>query len=305
MVAAKCGSLLGNLCGALMREILTEEQLVDFGWRIPFLSGILIAFVALYLRCHGEEVHTNANVYDHQDSEIKNPIRASFRKGNRMALLSTSLTPMLWSAGSVLSFIWMPIYMSELVEPPVDHAFWINAGAMFSGVIFMLPLAGHISDKVGRTKTMTVAACFLGILGPIMVILIAQSIPVLAFFAQLVLGITLSFFGGPLCAWLVENYSPEVRLTSASLGYDIAHAIAGGVSPAMATALADGVGIYSPGMLYTIFAFVSLIGIITMHCLKGGAGGVDKELDSGVSSTEEASSATNTKPSEMELPEMS
>jgi hypothetical protein len=51
---------------------------VDFGWRIPFFSGILMAVVALSLRCHGEELNTNANVFDHQDSEIKKPIRASW-----------------------------------------------------------------------------------------------------------------------------------------------------------------------------------------------------------------------------------
>jgi MHS family proline/betaine transporter-like MFS transporter len=62
MVAANCGSLLGNLCGALLRSVLTEDQLLSWGWRLPFFSGILIAFVAMYLRAHGDEVHTNANV---------------------------------------------------------------------------------------------------------------------------------------------------------------------------------------------------------------------------------------------------
>lgn len=77
-----------------------------------------------------------------------------------------------------------------------------------------------------------------------------------------------------------------MRLTSVSLGYKIAQAIAGGVSPAMAMALTlvweSVVGVC---YIYTIFAFVPLIGIITMLGQKGGASGADKELDSGVSST--------------------
>ncbi|KAL3917065.1 MAG: hypothetical protein SGARI_007806, partial [Bacillariaceae sp.] len=99
MVAANVGTLLGNLCGALMRQVLNDDQLVKWGWRIPFFSGIIIAFVACYLRRSGAEVHTNQGVYDHQNSEVKNPIRVALRKGNRLALLSTSLTPMLWAAG--------------------------------------------------------------------------------------------------------------------------------------------------------------------------------------------------------------
>lgn len=269
--------------------------------------------MALYLRCHGEEFHPNENVYDHEDSEIKNPIRAAFRKDNRWALLSTSLTPMLWAAGFYISFVWMAIYMAELLDPPVKNAFWVNAAAMFCGMTFMLPLAGSISDKVGRTKTMTCSASLLAVVGPIMVILIAQSNSVLAFFAQVVLGVLLSFFAAPLCAWLVENYTAEVRLTSASLGYDIAHATAGGFSPAMATALADGVGVYSPGILYPIFAIVSLIGIFVMH-----RRGNNKEMESDggaatgrnpAVSIEEASApaavADSSKGDEVELPALS
>lgn len=52
MMAANVGTLLGNFVGATLRSVLTEEQLVSWGWRIPFLSGILIAFVAMYLERH-------------------------------------------------------------------------------------------------------------------------------------------------------------------------------------------------------------------------------------------------------------
>lgn len=52
MMAANVGTLLGNFVGAIMRTVLTEEQLVSWGWRIPFLSGILIAIVAIYLKLH-------------------------------------------------------------------------------------------------------------------------------------------------------------------------------------------------------------------------------------------------------------
>jgi MHS family proline/betaine transporter-like MFS transporter len=296
MVAANCGTLLGNLSGALMRSVLTEDQLLSWGWRVPFFSGIIIAFVAMYLRAHGDEVHTNANVYDSEHSEIKNPLTLALARENRLALLATSLTPMLWAAGFYVSFVWMSIYMQELLDPPVPNAFWVNACSMFLGMTFMLPVAGHISDRVGRVKTMTFAASMLTITGPIMVVLIAQGNPFLAFLAQFVLGVGLSFFGGPLAAWMVENFSPEVRLTSASLGYDIAHATAAGFSPVVATVLATNVGTYAPGLIYPFFGVISLIGLYI---------GTHAKTEKGELELQETPPDAKTDASEKELPDIS
>jgi MHS family proline/betaine transporter-like MFS transporter len=96
-----------------LRAIPNDEQLTRFGWRIPFFSGFRIAFVAMYLRMHGDDIHINANVYDHQDSVVKNPIAVAFRRGNRLALLSNSLVPMLWGADFYVSFVWMAIFLDN------------------------------------------------------------------------------------------------------------------------------------------------------------------------------------------------
>jgi MFS transporter, MHS family, proline/betaine transporter len=116
---------------------------------------------------------------------------------------------------------------------------------------------------------MTVSGVLLAIMGPLMVLLIARGNSFLAFVAQWVLGVLLSFFGGPLCAWLVENFSPEVRVTSVSLGYDIAHATVGGFSPFFATLMYDDFGTAGAGYLYPIFAALSIMGLYIMYCCGG------------------------------------
>jgi len=124
MMAANTGTLLGNVVGAVMRTILTDEQLVAWGWRIPFLSGILIAFVAIYLRLHGKEHNPNAGEYDDNDDneeESKHPLKEVFKKENLPALLSATLTPMLWGAGFYTTFVWMAIFMEVLIDPPIEH----------------------------------------------------------------------------------------------------------------------------------------------------------------------------------------
>ncbi len=266
MAAANIGTLLGNLVGAFLRTILTNEQLYSWGWRIPFLSGIIIAFVAIFLKIYGEEHHPNEGEYDQEESQeslgqSKHPLREALRKENRPALISATLTPMLWGAGFYVSFVWMAIFMQELLDPAIPNAFWINALAMLFGVTIPLPLTGMLSDYCGRMRTMVIGAVGVGVLGPFCLFVITQGQPVQAFFAQWFVGIMLAFYGGPISAWLVERFPVKVRATSLSLGYDIAHCTASAFSPLLATYLVQRVSPVAPGAIYSLFAVMGLVGI--------------------------------------------
>jgi MHS family proline/betaine transporter-like MFS transporter len=267
MMAANIGTLLGNLVGALLRTLLTDEELLAWGWRIPFWSGIVISFVAIYLRLHGDEHHPNEGQYQSEESEVteehlpKHPLREAIRKENLMALVSATLTPMLWGAGFYVSFVWMAIYMSELIDKPMESAFWINCIALTIGIIIPVPFGGWISDKCGRAKTMVVGALGLGGLGPVLLYVISRGHPFSACLCQICLGWFLSLFGGPLGAWLGERFPSKVRLTSVSLGYDIAHSTASGFSPMIATILAQKINPTAPGIIYTFFALIAFIGL--------------------------------------------
>lgn len=200
------------------------------------------------------------------------------------ALVSATLTPMLWGAGFYISFVWMAIYMDDILEPPIPNAFWINALALLFGVTLPLPLVGMLSDHCGRVRTMVVGCIGLGALGPIMVFVISRGQALSAFFAQLTLGLLLSLFGGPISAWLVEKFPPKVRLTSASLGYDLAHCTASAFSPLVATVLAQKVSPSAPGILYTFFAFLALIGMF-MSTKIHQDGGLEDNPDIGIEAT--------------------
>ncbi|KAL7542072.1 hypothetical protein ACHAWF_007085 [Thalassiosira exigua] len=290
MMAANCGTLLGNLVGAILRSLLTDEQLVSWGWRIPFWSGILIAGVAGYLKLHGKEHHPNAGEYDDDDDddavgdgaggkdaprEAKHPIGEVFKWENLPALGSATLTPMLWGAGFYTTFVWMAIFMDVLVDPPIETAFWVNALSLLFGVIIPMPFFGMLSDKVGRDRTMGVGLVGLAVLGPVAIKVIATGDAVKAFAAQWVLGVFLALFGGPMNAWLVEKFPPKIRLTSAAFGYDLAHCTASAFSPLVATILVQEYGVDAPGGIYSFFGVLAVIGMY-MSTKIHRDGGVDK-----------------------------
>lgn len=268
--AANFGVILGNLVGALIRQLVTPEQLLKWGWRAAFLSGVAILPVAVYLKLCGKEHHPNEGHYEDDstssavlsESQRKHPLREAVKRENWMALLSSILVPMLYGGGYYLSVVWMAIYMSEIIHPPVPGSFWVNLAANVFGVTLTSFFTGWLSDRVGRIKLMSFGAICTGILAPIMIWLISESGGKVAeaLFAQLCLTFFFSFYAGPFSAWLVERFPVKIRLTSVSLGFNIGICISSGFSPALATWLVR-ISSFTPGFIFTAFALLGLLGM--------------------------------------------
>ncbi|EJK67433.1 hypothetical protein THAOC_11535 [Thalassiosira oceanica] len=273
-------------------DLSSHDFQIEWGWRLPFLSGILIAFVAMYLRDYGKEHNPNSNEYgeDNEDDENneKHHLGEVFKRENLPALGAATLTPTLYGAGFYLTFVWMAIYMGVLLEEPIEHSFWINAGALLFGVIIPMPIAGILSDRLGRSRTMMLGAYGLAIFGPVMIKLISTGKAFNAFFAQWTLGVFISIFGGPMNAWLVESFPPKVRLTSAALGYDLAHCTASAFSPLVATVLVKDFGSTSVGLMYPFFALLAICGMHLSNRIHkdGGVETLETEMSAGVENAE-------------------
>ena len=279
------GSLLGGITSFVLRATLSNDQLVAWGWRIPFLSGIFVAYFGFYLRNHGgdhdgyhtptgglreeEESSSRIGCDDDTNNEIRskdpkfqNPLRDAFRRKNLRSLLAASLVPMLWSSTFYLGFVWMPIFMAELSDHPVRGAFLINTVSLFMSVCLVFPVAGMLSDTYGRVRIMTIGGTMLATLSPFLVIAIGQGKPTLALISQCIFGLSLSLFSAPMCAWLVEAFEPNARLTSVAVGYNIAQAVAGGITPFLATLICNDLGQSWPGWIISVAATISLIGLL-------------------------------------------
>ena len=202
MAAANFGTLLGGVIAYVLRVSLDEEQLRSWGWRLPFLSGILVSFCGFYLKYFSdddaiEHHHGGGGGGPDGKEEKMNPIKAALGKGNRRSLLASSLVPMLWSGGFYITFVWMATFMGVLVDPPVPGAFGVNSAALLLSVCLLFPLAGILSDIFGRYRIMLLGGVAMAVLSPLMVIIISRGNPVAAFFAQSAMGIALSLWGAP------------------------------------------------------------------------------------------------------------
>jgi MHS family proline/betaine transporter-like MFS transporter len=149
----------------------------------------------------------------------------------------------------------------EFIKPAVPHAFAINSLSL-TFLMIWFPLAGSLSDKFSRLSVMSIGGLGMAVFGPIAVFVIATQQTVAAVLgSQLILGVAISMWGAPMCAWLVESFDPAARLTSVSIGYNIAQAVAGGLSPLVATILADEVSLTAPGIIFFGLAVLALCGL--------------------------------------------
>jgi len=246
------GALLGSIVATIMREIFSHEQLVSWAWRIPFLSGILAGVSALYLRFYCQEE-------DHEKLTV-HPIKEAFHASNRRSLISCCLVPILCAAGGYLTFVWLPIFMNSILEPPIPHSFLISCVAQILCILF-LPLAGALSDAWGPSSIMICSAISTALLGPLMMYILLLHNMYYALFAQILLGASVNLYTAPMAAWLTTSFPPDIRLTAISIGYNIALSTAGGFSPAVATIMVDRFGTTSPGFLFSVAASISLLGI--------------------------------------------
>jgi len=270
LYASSCiGVTVGSAFSAILRETLTEEQLIAWGWRIPFFFAIFGTIPAIYLKYNFKENQVNNTADGMKSSQImkqkKNPLRETFRGSNLRALLAAIILPSAGSSTYYLTYIWIATYMETIMDPPVPHAMTINAVTGIVGGVFITVWGGWIGDKVGDyPKQLFLSFLSLAIISPFLFFLIGKSwgsdasIPYVCFILQMMLAVLLALLSGPSSPWLLLKFPPEVRLTSVALGSGIATLFWGGFSPAIATALYDNFGRSAPGFFISISAIVSM-----------------------------------------------
>lgn len=232
MASLVAGMLLGSLVATLTAAAMTEADLHEWGWRIPFILGLLIGFVGFYIRHHTEESPKYLEAKE-AGSLSATPLRDSFTK---------YLGPMAQGVGIYLTVtlpfyiltVFMISYLSKVLGHTMEDSLLLNSITM----VCMLPIivgSAWWSDKHGRKGILTVSAVALLVLAyPIFLMLNSGS------FAVILCGLLLyalinGAFLGPVPAVLVELFPTAIRSTAMAVSYNIAGALFGGTAPIIAT----------------------------------------------------------------------
>jgi MHS family dicarboxylic acid transporter PcaT-like MFS transporter len=226
------GQLLAVLVVVALQAILTHEELVAWGWRIPFVIGAATAVVALYLRRSLAESTSEENRTKKEAGTM-----AGLFKYHRAAFF----TVLGYTAGGSLIFYTFTTYMQKYLVNSAGMSIKTASTIMTFALLAymcMQPLFGALSDRIGRRNNMLLFGG-LGTIGvvPIMFALQTVTNPYMAFFLITVALAIVSFYTSISGIVKAEMFPPEVRALGVGLAYAISNAAFGGSAEYVALAL--------------------------------------------------------------------
>jgi len=228
-----CGLFLSNLA-VLAFSQLTGDQFVTWGWRLPFALSIVLVGVGLWIRLGILETPVFQQLLDEKKIE-KTPIIEVFKKHPKEILLSALLRV---SEQAPFYIFTAFIFAYAVGTLKMSRDLILIAVLVASCVSFVtIPLSGHISDKIGRRKMYLIGAATVGVFGFLYFGMVDTAVPSLVFIAIVLSLIPHDMQYGPQAALIAEAFTPRLRYSGASLGYQLASVIAGGPAPLIATAL--------------------------------------------------------------------
>ena len=154
------GMLLGSAVATVMQGLLSPEQIHAWGWRLPFLGGILVGIVGWRMRKGIEETPEFVRLQGTGRLETRPGLQAL--REMPLRILQIAGMVLLLGAGIYTLFVWMPTYLTHFVKPPVPHALLINTLCMIV-LIAMMPVAGFMADRFGYKVVLALATLVTGV----------------------------------------------------------------------------------------------------------------------------------------------
>ena len=253
---AVLGILLGSATGALLAASMSAENLQEWGWRIPFIFGLVIGLAGIVLRRH---VHDAAKPTE----DPENPLLETLKTQRTVVVQIMALT-----ASNAIPFYLLFVYIVSWLElvnkMPPEKSLVINTVSMVALIPIQL-VAGLISDRIGR-KPVLIAASVAAIVFSIPLFhgMYQQSM-VMIQLSQLCFALIAGTYLGVMPAFMVELPSAQVRSTTIALGYNLTAGVIGGFTPFAAAWLIhrtrDDI---SPAYILMAAAAISLAAILSM-----------------------------------------
>lgn len=227
------GVLIGSGFGAVLHAALPESAIDGWGWRVPFLFGAVLGVIGFLARrgvASGEA----------PSAAGPSPVLRAFRDEWRSMLRVIGFT-LVDGVGFYLIFVYLATFLIARVKVPPTEAFDINTLTMV-GAFVTVPLAGALSDRVGRKPVVLFATGALAILAWPLLWLMHHPVFAMALAGQMVLGILMGLYYGASTAMAAEMFPASVRCSALSVGYNVSLAAFGGTAPMVATFLIEHTG---------------------------------------------------------------
>lgn len=250
------GILLGSLMAITINGVLPPEDVLAYGWRIPFIVGGVFGLVAMYLRRWLEETPVFEEMQRLKATADELPLKLVLRRHGRGVVVSMLATWML-TAGIVVLILMTPNLMQKLQGIPATDTLLANVAATLTLTISAVAV-GALMDRFGaRIVTFVggialIGAAYALYVGPAADPELLLPIYAVAGFCVGVIGVV------PVV--MVRAFPPAVRFTGLSFSYNVAYAISGGLTPLAVSSLI----VIDPLAPAHYVAAVTVIGVVAV-----------------------------------------
>ncbi|SUT95038.1 metabolite transport protein [Actinobacillus lignieresii] len=268
-LGAPIGLFIANASFFLVSYFFGHQALVEWAWRIPFISSVVLVMVGLWVRLTLHESHVFREAEEKGKTQ-KAPVSAVFKHHMKPLILGTFImtaTYVLFYIMTAFAQVYSrtPAKLSEAGHPmglgiePNTFTGLLLLSAIIFGIF--TSISGILADKMGRRTFLLWVTFAMGIFGLAMPLFLSNGTPY-SVFAFLVVGMALmGFTFGPMAALLPELFPTEVRYSGASLAYNFASIVGATVAATFAIKINATYGILGVGIYLAVNAVLTLIAL--------------------------------------------
>ncbi|MBN9563282.1 MAG: MHS family MFS transporter [Alphaproteobacteria bacterium] len=249
------GLFISNLI-VLIFSAIAGDAFLTWGWRVPFLLSIVLVAIGLWIRLGILETPVFQRLLNEKRIE-KAPMIEVFRRQPGEIFLSAFAR----MGEQAPFYIFTAFVFSYGVNTLHVSRDFLLIAVLVAAVVsfFTVPFAGHLSDRFGRKRIYILGAAVTAVFGWIYFAMLNTVVPFWVFLAVVLSLIPHDLMYGPQAALIAESFTPRLRYSGASIGYQLASIIAGGPAPLIAAALFA--AYRSP---WPIAIFISVCGVISV-----------------------------------------
>ena len=253
---AAVGILGGSATGAALAAVMSDADLENWGWRIPFILGLVVGLAGFVLRRGIEETPPSRKA-------TRSPIMEVFLN-HRPVLLRVMALSLFNGIGFYLAFVYLVSWLQLVDGVAPAHALGINTVTMALLPLVMLS-SGWLSDRIGRRPVMLAAAVVAVVAAWPLLRLMHSPDPAIELLGQLGIMAFVGVYIGCQPTFMVESAPASVRCSLIAIGFNVTVGFAGGLTPLVATWLVERTANdYSPAFLVMAAAAVAIPAVLSL-----------------------------------------
>jgi MFS family permease len=249
------GLFLANMA-VLLGSAIAGNQFFAWGWRIPFWLSIIMVGIGLYIRLGILETPVFRRIVAEERVERVPAIEVLRRQPKQVFLSMFARTAEQAPAYVYLAFVFT--YNNHVMHMPRN---FVLTSLICAGLLsfVMIPAAGALSDRFGRKRIYIIGSILTGLYGFVYFALLNSLVPALIVIAIILAFVPHDIMYGPQAALIAEGFTPRLRYSGTSIGYQLASLTAGGPAPIIATAL---LAAYGSG--YAIAGYIAVCAVVSI-----------------------------------------